>query len=99
MTRAVDVQCSGDTRRGWTCFAQIREADRPISEHEVRVSPADVERLAPGAADPTDLVQRSIEFLLRREAPSSILRSFDLIVIDRFYPEYSRTIRQASRAI
>lgn len=98
MTPTVDVQCSGDARRGWTCFAGIREDDRRISEHEVRVNPGDLERLAPGAVDPTDLVVRSIAFLLEREPPSSILRAFDLIVIGRFYPEYETTIRHADRA-
>ena len=43
--------------------------------------------------DPTELVERSMAFLLEREPPTSILRTFDLTVIGRFFPEYEATIR------
>jgi hypothetical protein len=33
-------------------------------------------------------VRRSFDFLLEREPPSSILRTFDLAVIGRYFPEY-----------
>jgi hypothetical protein len=98
VTWTVDAQCSGDADRGWTCFAEIREGARLASEHEIRIAPQDLERLAPGAADPADLVKRSIEFLLEREPPTSILRTFELTVIGRFFPEYERTIRRTVRA-
>jgi hypothetical protein len=94
MTWTVNVECSGDAARGWTCFAAIRDAGgRLASEHEVRVAPGDVVRLAPTAADPTELVERSFAFLLEREPPSSILRTFDLSVIGRFFPGYEAEIR------
>jgi hypothetical protein len=41
-----------------------------------------------------NLVKRSFEFLLRRESNTSILRSFDLSVIGRYFPEYEREIRK-----
>jgi hypothetical protein len=93
MTWTVDAQCSGDARRGWTCFVAIRTRDELVSEHEVRVTSDDLARLAPAAHDPTKLVELSIAFLLEREPPTSILRSFDLTVINRFFPEYETTIR------
>jgi hypothetical protein len=94
MTWTVDAQCSGDADRGWTCFVAIRSRDELVSEHEVRVAAADLARLAPAADDPTELVERSIAFLLEREPPTSILRTFDLPVIGRFFPEYEATIRR-----
>jgi hypothetical protein len=94
MTWTVDAQCSGDARRGWTCFAAIRTRGELESEHEVRVAADDLARLAPGADDPARLVELSIAFLLEREPPSSILRTFDLTVISRFFPEYEATIRE-----
>jgi hypothetical protein len=94
----VDVRCSGDRRVGWTCFAGIREGDRIVSEHEIRLAPDDLARLAPWATDPTHLVERSLAFLLEREPPASILRTFDLMVIGRFFPEYEATIRADPRA-
>lgn len=60
--------------------------------HVVTVSPQDVEHYAPGA-DPVRLVAASFEFLLRRESKESILRSFELTVIERYFPEYPRVIR------
>jgi hypothetical protein len=90
---AVEVQCAGDRRVGWTCFASIREDGRVVSEHEIRVAPGDLARLAPSATDPTDLVERSVAFLLEREPPTSILRTFDLVVIGQFFPAYETTIR------
>ena len=92
----VDVACSGDARTGWTCFVEILDGDRHRSEHEVRVAPGDLARLAPGAADATDLVERSFAFLLERESPGSILRSFDLTVIARFFPDYEAIIRRTA---
>jgi hypothetical protein len=98
MTWTVDVQCSGDARRGWTCFAAIRTRDGLVSEHEVRVASDDLSRLAPGAHDPARLVELSIAFLLEREPPTSILRTFDLTVIKRFFPEYEAEIRARTSA-
>ena len=66
------------------------------SEHEVRVTQADLARLAPGAVDPRDLVERSFAFLLEREPPSSILRRFDLPVIGRYFPDYEASIRRSA---
>ena len=94
----VEVRCSGDRRVGWTCFAGIREGDRIVSEHEIRLAAGDLARLAPSATDPTDLVERSLSFLLEREPPASILRTFDLTVIGRFFPEYEAAIRADKRA-
>ena len=63
------------------------------TRHEVTVASADLERLDPGAADPTGLVRRSFEFLLEREPKESILRTFDLTVIGRYFPDWERHIR------
>ena len=88
----IELDCR-PTAKGWTCSVRLGEPDAAPSRHEVTVSRADLERLAPGASDPTDLVRRSFEFLLEREAPASILRSFELVVIGRYFPEYESTIR------
>jgi hypothetical protein len=94
----VTVRCEGDRTGAWMCEVTVREGSRDVSTHRVAVAPQDLERLAPGAADPTDLVERSFVFLLEREPPSSILRSFDLPVIGRYFPEYETTIRRRTGA-
>lgn len=78
---------------GWICEVTVRE---PGSEtrHAVTVTRADLARYAPGADSPADLVRRSFEFLLAREPKESILRSFELPVIGRYFPEYEREIRR-----
>jgi hypothetical protein len=88
----VDVQQRG---QGWLCRVTITdEAGR--SEHRVTVAPADLERYAPDASDPTDLVRRSFEFLLAREPRQSILAAFDLPVIERYFRDYPAAIRPGS---
>jgi hypothetical protein len=62
------------------------------THHRVTLSKADYERLAGGKASPEALVTESFRFLLERESKESILRSFDLTVIDRYFPEYERVI-------
>ena len=78
---------------GWTCGVLVTDEDGSSSEHDVAVARDDLARLAPGADDPVDLVRRSFVFLLAREPKESILRSFDLPVIGRYFPEYEREIR------
>jgi hypothetical protein len=51
-------------------------------------------RLDPGAGEPTRLVRASFAFLLEREPKEAILRSFDLPVIGRYFPEYQDEIRR-----
>jgi hypothetical protein len=40
------------------------------------------------------LVEASFAFLLEREPNESILRTFDLTVIGRYFPDYEREIGQ-----
>ena len=93
---AVDVACTSDAgvEPGWVCSVSVRYRDSQLSSHRVRVHRSDLERLVPGAADPTRLVEASFVFLLEREPPSSILRSFDLLEIERYFPEYPSEIRK-----
>jgi hypothetical protein len=86
---AVTTARAGD---GWVCTVRLDDGDGSHTRHEVRVSPSDLARLAPGADDPTDLVRRSFVFLLGREPKESILRAFDLPVIGRYFPDYESTI-------
>jgi len=90
---SVTVRCNGRREDGWTCSVGLREHGIDVSTHRVRVSAVDLDRLAPGADDPTALVEASFDFLLEREPPASILRSLELTEIGRYFPEYEATIR------
>ena len=62
------------------------------TDHEVRV-PADlVDGLGLGDVDPERLVRESIEFLLEREPPTSIMSEFALSDIRRFFDDYDDEI-------
>jgi hypothetical protein len=73
----------------WVCNVDIDHAGQR-TRHSVTVTRADLERWSGGTerADVESLVSRSFEFLLERETPSSILATFDLSVIQRYFPEY-----------
>ncbi len=95
---AIDIRCDGSRDDGWTCDVVLRDDGHEASSHRVRVAATDLDRLAPGATDPTLLVRVSFEFLLEREPPSFILRTFDLPVIGRYFPEYETEIRRRVEA-
>jgi hypothetical protein len=87
----IDVDCTAE-RDGWRCTVRVDDGGRETT-HAVGVTRADLERFDPGASEPVRLVRASFEFLLERESNASILRSFDLPEIGRYFPEYERTIR------
>ena len=89
---AIEVDCQSSPD-GWTCDVTVADDDSR-SRHAVRVRRDELARLDPAAVDPSDLVRRSFVFLLEREPPESILRSFDLTVIGRYFPEYESAIRR-----
>jgi hypothetical protein len=96
---SIAVRCNGNGDSGWTCSVGLREHGLDVSTHRVRVGPDDLLSLAPGASDPTTLVKASFEFLLEREPPQSILRSFDIAEIARYFPEYESAIRDRIRNV
>jgi hypothetical protein len=63
--------------------------------HRVTVPDDYHRKLTGGKEEKEDLVKRSFEFLLERESNQSILGSFELSVIQRYFPEYERTISTA----
>jgi hypothetical protein len=77
---------------GWTCQVEVIDG-ASATDHRVTVEAADLQRLAPGTTDPTDLVRRSFAFLLEREPKESILGAFDLTVIGRYFPDWEAWIR------
>ena len=73
----------------WRCEVSVDHAGQR-SRHLVTVTAADVSRWAEGGEreDVERLVANSFEFLLEREKPSAILATFDLAVIQRYFPDY-----------
>jgi hypothetical protein len=84
-------------RKGDSIYQVTVEEGSSRTRHSVTASSADVERYAPSGISPERLVEASFEFLLERESKESILTSFELPVIERYFPEYPQTIREKLR--
>ena len=67
---------------------------RTTTTHTVTVNPPYHKKLTGGRVSAEKLVEKSFEFLLQRESNTSILRTFDLPIIGRYFPEYETTIRE-----
>lgn len=44
--------------------------------------------------DPKEIIKWSFEFLLQKEPKESILSEFDVTVISKYFPEYSRELNE-----
>lgn len=73
---------------------EVTVEDQATTTHTVTVDHDYIKKLTEGKVPVERLVSRSFDFLLERESNSSILRSFNLNVIRRYFPEYERKIRE-----
>ena len=90
---AIDVLCV-PLATGWRCVVTIDDG-HGTSNHDVTVATEQAADLA-AATDGHDvqrLVYETIAFLLEREPKESILRTFDLTVVGRYFPEFESEIR------
>lgn len=62
------------------------------TRHRVTMSRDLCSRLTGGQFTPEQYIEGSFRFLLDREPKESILRSFDVAVISRYFPEYEREL-------
>jgi hypothetical protein len=85
-----------DHVEGDTFRVTVEEAGG-TTNHTVTLEPAYATRLA-GAVPRERLIRCSFEFLLEREPKEAILRSFDLPVIARYFPQYEAEIGPRVRA-
>ncbi len=60
--------------------------------HTVTLKNDYYQELTGGKVPHEKLIERSFEFLLERESNTSILSSFDLPVIARYFPDFEATI-------
>jgi hypothetical protein len=69
---------------------EVRGASR--TAHEVTIPAGYLEKLGVAAAAPERVIEESFRFLLEREPSTSILPSFALPVIARYFPEYEKEL-------
>ena len=73
---------------------EVRVGDEPSATvHSVTVPREYWERLTDKRIEPEELVRKSFKFLLAREPKESILREFELPVIQKYFPEYEKEIK------
>jgi len=80
-----------DAPDGWMMTVRVAEGNSK-TEHRVSLSRNYHVKLTQGCATPEQLAEASFRFLLEREPKESILRSFEMSVIARYFPEYERRI-------
>lgn len=90
----IDVSCV-TAANGWLCQVTIDDRGSE-SRHSVTMTRADFQRFTTSGGTPDGLVRRSVEFLLAREPKESILKSFALPEIGRYFPEYESEIAKGA---
>ena len=64
-----------------------------ITKHVVSVTDQMLLNLTKNKISKEELLNFSFNFLLERESNTSILSSFDLTVISKYFPEYTNKVR------
>lgn len=77
-------------------FQVLVSDGRSQTAHLVTLKKDYYDKLTGGKVRMEELVHRSFEFLLEREPKESILRKFDLPMIERYFPEYEKEIQRRS---
>jgi hypothetical protein len=88
----IDVRPAGTERDPMAFDVTVAEGAES-SSHRVTVARSDLERLGAPEEPPERFVARCFEFLLQHEPKESILSSFDVTDIGRYFPEFEESIR------
>ena len=75
-------------------FFEITVADTPTTTHTVTVTDATLTDLTDNNVTKTQLIEFSFNFLLDREPNTSILSSFDINVISKYFSDYRDEVRR-----
>jgi hypothetical protein len=73
---------------------EVRIKAETETTHQVTLRDTDRLRLVGEKLSGEKLIEESFRFLLEREPNTSILSSFDLPVIGKYFPKYEREIRK-----
>ncbi len=76
---------------------EVKVAGTTQTTHRVTLRDADRQRLGGKDVSAERLVEESFRFLLEREPNTSILSSFELPLIGKYFPQYAREIRERLR--
>jgi hypothetical protein len=83
----IKIKKEKDTATGWQFLVNLEDLN-----YEVILDKKYWEKLTGGKVTPEELIKKSFEFLLEREPKESILKSFNLELINTYFPEYEGEI-------
>jgi hypothetical protein len=89
----IEIKKEERTKSGWNFLIEVGGNEDKI-EYSVTLDEEYWEKLTNGQHPPAELIRRSFEFLLEREPKESILRKFNLNVINRYFREYENKIKK-----
>ncbi len=75
-------------------FLVIVDEENSKTEHAVELDDEYYQKLSGGKITKEELIKKSFGFLLEKEPKESILSSFNLKVIKRYFPEYEEKIKK-----
>ncbi|MBT3730016.1 hypothetical protein HON59_02960 [bacterium] len=81
--QTIEIKTKIEDKKGWVFGVRVDGVS-----HKVDVKKGDYERLTGGKVTPEELVEKSFKFLLAREPKEAILKSFNIMEIQRYFPEY-----------
>ena len=87
----IKIKKEEETQDTWK-FLVVVGSENDKTEHSVILDRDYWEKLTSGKREPEELVKKSFEFLLEREPKESILREFNLRVINDYFPQYESLI-------
>ena len=73
---------------------QVNVSGSTATTHRVTLQETDRKRLGGKDISAEQVIEESFRFLLEREPNTSILNSFELAVIGRYFPEYEGEVRK-----
>ena len=73
---------------------QVTVDTKNPTSHNVTLTDDFHQNLTNGKVSKKELIEFSFKFLLEREPNTSILSSFELSVISRYFPEYIKTVKE-----
>lgn len=87
----IEIKVTDSNTDSFKFRVEVTENDSK-TVHKVEMNRLDYDNLSDGKISPEEFIKRSFEFLLEREPKESILSSFNISVISRYFPEYPEQI-------
>jgi hypothetical protein len=91
-TDMIQVRRTSESEGDPLSFEVVVRAGKGETRHHVTMSQETCRRLTAGRHTDEQCVDAAFRFLLEREPKESILRTFDVTVISRYFPEFEREL-------